>query len=305
METVKLQPAVKDYIWGGNRLRAWGKESDLSRIAETWELSFHPDGACVIATGADKGKPLASVATRADWGKACDRFEFFPVLVKLIDAADNLSVQVHPSDDYALAREGQYGKTEMWYVAAAEAGAGLYCGFKRDVTRAEVEEAIKSGTVLELLNFFAVKPGESYFISSGTVHAIGKGVTIVEIQQNSNLTYRVYDYNRVGADGKPRPLHVDKALEVMDLKAYRQTAPSARTAGGSRLLADCTYFRTEERTVQYGEIAAKDSFVTLTFTEGEGTVAGIPFSRGDTFFIPAGRTAALSGKGKFLLTEVR
>lgn len=150
MDIEKLYPETKDYIWGGNKLREYGKTSDKDRIAESWELSFHPDGPSRLADG----RLLKDVATKRDWGENAARFPFFPILIKFIDAKDNLSVQVHPSDEYALANEGQFGKTEMWYIAEAEEGAGIYLGFGKDVTAEEFGKAIEEGTVLDLLNFF-------------------------------------------------------------------------------------------------------------------------------------------------------
>ena len=155
MKIEKLYPETKDYIWGGNKLREYGKTSDKDRIAESWELSFHPDGPSRLADG----RELKDVATKKDWGENAAKFPFFPILIKFIDAKDNLSVQVHPSDEYALKNEGQFGKTEMWYIADAEEGAGIYLGFKKDVSAEEFGKAIENDTVLDLLNFFKVKKG--------------------------------------------------------------------------------------------------------------------------------------------------
>ena len=176
-------------------------------------------------------------------GTEAAKFEFFPVLVKLIDAASNLSVQVHPDDAYALANEGQYGKTEMWYVVECEPGAGMYCGFKRKVSKEELEIALNNGTITDLLNFIEVKKGDCLFIKSGTVHAICGGVLVYEIQQNSTLTYRLYDYGRVGADGKPRELHIAKALEVTDTAAVCHPGDGVKKlADGVEQLGACQYF---------------------------------------------------------------
>ena len=191
MKITKTIPAFKDYIWGGEKLKTeFGKKTDLSRVAESWELAAHKDG-----TSGFEGESfnLADLFSehRELIGKKADVFERFPMIIKLIDAKDNLSVQVHPSDEYALANEGSYGKTEMWYVVEAEEGAGLYVGFNRDVTEEEFRTLIAENRLQEVLNFIPVKPGEWFFIEAGTVHAIGKGVVIAEIQQNSNLTYRL------------------------------------------------------------------------------------------------------------------
>ena len=185
MKNLKLIPEIKDNIWGGRKLiEKYGKETDSKIAAEAWELSYHKDG----TTRLENGKLISEELTREEIGSNCEGFPFFPVLVKLIDAKDDLSVQVHPSDEYALKNENSFGKTEMWYIVEADDGAGIYLGFKNDVTREEYEEAIKNNTLAELLNFIPVKAGDCFFIPSGTIHAIGGGCLICEIQQNSNLT---------------------------------------------------------------------------------------------------------------------
>ncbi len=301
METVKLKAATKDYIWGGNYLKNWGIESDMPTIAEAWVLSFNPSGPSVIASGNDKGKLLMDVATKEDIGLLPASFPFFPVLIKFINSASNLSVQVHPSDEYALKKENQFGKTEMWYVLEAKEGAGLYVGFEKEVTKEQLLQGIKDGNIMNLLHFIPVKAGDSYFIPSGTVHAIGAGVTLIEIQQNSTLTYRLYDYHRKDKNGKERELHVEKALEVLSLKPYQKIDFK------KPIIGSCKYF-----TSQFGEVkneadfhARVDSFMSISFLSGEGEVDHIPFHRGDTFFIPANKKAHIEGNGKYILTEVK
>ncbi|MCI2111168.1 MAG: class I mannose-6-phosphate isomerase [Bacilli bacterium] len=300
MDIVKLKPATKDYIWGGTKLKGWGKASPSESIAECWELSFNPDGPSLIASGKDEGRYLKDVATAADVGPVPSGFPFFPVLIKLIDSADNLSVQVHPSDDYALSHERQYGKTEMWYVIEAEEGAGLYVGFKRKTSAEEVRQAVSDGSIVGLLNFCPVKTGEVYFIPSGTVHAIGKGITLIEIQQNSTLTYRLYDYKRLGKDGKPRELHLDKALLVMDFEPYRPVVFKRPCIGASKYFQTYAYAAKDFSEI----IASKESFASLTFVSGEGVFAGMDYRKGDTFFIPCGQKGSLKGNGRFVLTQV-
>lgn len=274
-----IKGVTKDYIWGGSRLGAYGYPGE--RVAEAWVLSFHPDG--MASTG---GRPVADVLTRDTWGAACAPFAKFPVLIKLIDAKDNLSVQVHPSDEYALKNEGQFGKTEMWYVLGADEGAGLYVGFREAVDKATFMRLIAENRLTEALNFFPVKPGDCYFIPAGTVHAIGRGCLIAEVQQNSNLTYRVYDYGRLGADGRPRPLHIDKAAAVADLGRYTPR----RAPGGA--LAECRYFRTE---LAEGRLGRDDSFTSVLFTE-DGAVDGVAAPKGTSCFIPAGARADVCGR---------
>lgn len=302
MELVKLTPATKDYIWGGTKLLSWGKKAPTSSIAECWELSCNKEGPSVIASGENAGKPLMDVATKEDFGSKVARFAFFPVLIKLIDAADNLSVQVHPSDDYALKNENQYGKTEMWYVISAEKGAGLYIGFKRKTSSEEVRKAVEDGSIMNLLNFQEVAPGQVYFIKSGTVHAIGKGVTVMEIQQNSTLTYRLYDYKRLGKDGKPRELHLEKALKVLNFEPYE--APHFKKG----VLGECAYFTVTKGDAIINNIVKSpaDSFASFTFVDdGKGSIDGLPYQKGDTFFLPAGKKAMIQGTGTYILTEVR
>ena len=286
MDIVKLVPATKDYLWGGCRLKEAGKPIQGDVLAECWELSFHPDGPCRIASGPEIGKTLKEVATKEDIGERASRFPFFPVLIKLIDSAGNLSVQVHPSDAYALKNENSFGKTEMWHILHAEKGAGLYVGLKKETSIEEIREAVNNDTIMSLLNFYEVQPGESYFIPSGTIHAIGKGVTLIEIQQNSNLTYRLYDYHRLGKDGKPRQLHLEKALKVIDTHPYHPLSFPAPIIG------ECKYF-VSERVSDLSIHPEPGSFISVTFVEGKGKLHGIPFTTLDTFFLPAGKEATI------------
>lgn len=301
METVKLKPSTKDYIWGGSLLKDWGKESSSSNIAECWELSFNDVGPSYIASGNDRGKRLMDVATKEDIGPLPSSFPFFPVLIKLINSASNLSVQVHPSDEYALKNEGQYGKTEMWYVISAEKGAGLYVGFKKETNKEEVMKRINDGTIMDILNFIEVKEGDSFFIPSGTIHAIGAGVTVIEIQQNSTLTYRLYDYKRKDKNGKERELHIDKGLKVLNYKPYKKECFSKDEIGS------CKYFTSYVFNIENDVIinARPDSFASITFLKGEGYVSDIPYKKGDTFFIPANKKANIHGNGQYVLTEVK
>ena len=301
MELVKLKPAVKDYIWGGNYFQRFNKGLNLDRVSECWELSVRDDASSIIASGKDIGKPLSQIITKEDIGPVMGRFPYFPLLIKLIDAKENLSVQVHPSDDYALKYENSFGKSEMWHIISADENSGLYVGLNKDYTKEEIEEALNKGTILDYLNFFKVKPGETYVINPGTIHAIGKGVRLIEIQQNSNLTYRLYDYHRVDKDGHPRELHIKKALDVID---YRKYAP---VNSEGELLADNQYFTVKRMNVN-GELklsANKQSFISFTFLEGEGMVNDIAFSQYDTFFLPYQKECAIKGQGVVIVSTVR
>lgn len=298
MNIQKLTPAYKDYLWGGNKLKEkYGKTTDLSPLAESWELSFHKDGECLF----ENEIPISKSVSERALGKNLSDFPLFPVMIKFIDAAKDLSIQVHPNDDYALLHENSLGKTEMWYVVEAEEGAGIYLGFNRDVTKEEYRQAIAENRITELLNFYKVKAGECYFIPAGTVHAIGAGCLICEIQQNSNVTYRVYDYGRLGKDGKARELHIEKALDVSELKMFTPRKADA-------LLGASRYFTAREITVSDdAELCADEgSFHCVTCVSGTGYTERKKISLGDSFFIPAGYGSyALRGDMTVILTEIR
>lgn len=302
MKLEKLSPAFQGYLWGGTKLRdVYGKQCDLPKVAESWELSTHPAGESRIDGGEFDGLTLGEYVKKAGdkvLGKNTLAFERFPVLIKLIDAKDPLSIQVHPSDEYALKVEHEYGKTEMWYVMDCDPGAFLYFGVNRPVTKEEFRQRIENNTVLEVLNKVEVHPGDVFFIQSGTIHAIGAGILICEIQQNSNCTYRVYDYDRRGADGKPRELHVEKALEVSSFQPSDTSshvgAPQTIPGGTAQKLGSCKYFAVDRLQVDSAtELeVGKDSFVSLMVTQGSGLLEGpentLEFRPGDSLFLPAG-----------------
>ena len=296
----KLTPALMDNLWGGNKLREYGKSSDKDRIAESWELSFTKGGEATI----DNGQKMTEAFPKETWGTACEKFHAFPVLTKFIDAKDKLSVQVHPSDEYALEHEGQVGKTEMWYVVDAEEGAGLYMGLEGKCDKDEFARAVADGTVEELLSFKTVKPGDVYFIPSGTIHAIGAGVVIFEIQQNSTLTYRLYDYMRRDKDGNLRELHVDKAMKVSILEPY---AESEFDTDDESVIGKCEYFETRKYSLNFTKQSfnvKNDSYLSITCVSGEGTIEGEKITRGDTFFIPAGE-GEVTVEGKLDIIAVK
>lgn len=317
MAVLKLTPAFKDYLWGGTRLRDdFQKDCDFDKIAESWELSCHKDGPSTISNGEFKGLTLSEYIEKAGksvLGTDCEKFDNFPILIKLIDAKDNLSVQVHPDNEYALRVEGEYGKTEMWYIVDCDEGATLLYGFKDTISKDEFAQRIADNTLLEVTNAVPVKKGDVFFIQAGTLHAIGKGILIAEIQQNSNTTYRIYDYGRVGKDGKPRELHVEKAKDVTDLcpaKAYPETPVEQKDGYTSKLLSSCDYFTTYAIDVESKAVLEADekSFVSLLILEGDGKVIGddtVEFRKGDSIFVPAGTGKfAVDGKCKAILTRV-
>lgn len=320
MYPIKLTPPLKDYIWGGTRLKSdWGKKTDLEKVAESWELSCHKDGNSIVANGEYQGKSLVEYIEQN--GKEClgingMKFENFPVLIKLIDAKDNLSVQVHPNNEYALRVEGEYGKTEMWYIVDCEEGASLLYGFNQNITKDEFKQHIKDNTLLDVCNKVEVKKGDVFFIEAGTLHAIGEGILIAEIQQNSNTTYRIYDYGRVGVDGKPRELHVEKALEVTSLcpptrDARPQGNPVKENGYTSTLLASCEYFTVDTLDIEtevklnvddtsFHSLLVLDGNMKLTSNHGD-----IDITKGESVFLPAyfGEYSII-GAGQVILTRV-
>lgn len=318
MQPFRLTPACKDYLWGGTRLKtAYGKRTALPVLAESWELSAHPDGDGVIACGEFAGTPFSRFAAEHPeaLGGNCAGAKEFPILIKLIDAAQFLSIQVHPDDDYARRVEGGRGKTEMWYVVNCEPDAFLYFGFEREISAEEMRRRIANHTITEALHKAPVHKGDVFFIGAGTIHAIGAGILICEIQQNSNTTYRVYDYGRRGADGKLRELHIDKALDVSTLTpsdtADKQSAPEQIPGGTKTALASCEYFTTEKYVIDgEAEITVDESsFASLVVTEGTGTVTGaenaVAFQAADSLFVPAGAgRVTVSGRCTIVKTTV-
>ncbi|GAB5081612.1 mannose-6-phosphate isomerase, class I [Hominimerdicola sp. 21CYCFAH17_S] len=317
MSVIKLKPAFKDYIWGGTRLRDdFGKDCDFEKVAESWELSCHKDGNSIVANGGYAGMTLTEYiekAGRSVLGTDCEKFDSFPILIKLIDAKDNLSVQVHPNNEYAQRVEGEYGKTEMWYVVDCDEGAELLYGFKHEITKEEFANRIADNTLLEVTNAVPVKKGDVFFIEAGTLHAIGKGILIAEIQQNSNTTYRIYDYGRVGNDGKPRELHVEKAKDVTVLgpaKQYPETPAEEKNGYKIKLLSSCEYFTAYRVDVESKAVLEADekSFNSILVLEGEPEIIAddiVKAKKGDSIFISAGTGKyTVEGKCRFVLTKV-
>ncbi len=303
-----LSPAYKNYIWGGKKLiNEYNKDTGIYPLAESWECAAHPNGSSIVADGEYKGMLLSDLirdmpemlGTKHASGKR------LPVLIKLIDAKEDLSIQVHPDDAYASEHEnGQLGKMEMWYVLHADKGARLAYGFNRDVTREEVEDSAKKGEIEKIIKYVPVERDDIFFINPGLVHAIGSGVLLLEIQESSDLTYRLYDYDRVDKQGKKRELHIEKALDVANYKADNDPCQPLRTLRykpgmAKELLGRCKYFQVErllvntERNRSMTHIGASDdSFKTLVCIDGCGVLFyeddSLCFFKGDTIFIPAG-----------------
>lgn len=301
MEMFKLIPSVADYIWGGRRLiEEYGIKTDKDPAAEAWVLSCHSAGPSTVEDGEFKGQTLEQVWEnhKEICGTNGNKFEFFPILIKFIDAKNNLSIQVHPDNDYAMRVEGEYGKTEAWYILDCDEGAELILGFNREVSVEEFKKAAQSEEMLNIVNKVKVKKGDLFFIESGTLHAICKGILLAEVQQNSNTTYRVYDYGRVGADGKPRALHIDKAADVTKLCPPTITNASEREVekqdGGTRThLTECDLFKmySVETDGEYVSEAGDESFVSLLCLDGSAEVVCgkkiLGMKKGESLFIPA------------------
>ncbi len=318
MYPLLLKAPLKDYLWGGRRLiDEFHFDCDKDIAAEGWMLSCHKDGNSLIRNGKFAGMTLQEALEiwgKDALGKKSENFSYFPILIKLIDAKDRLSVQVHPDDEYALFHEGEYGKTEMWYVVDCEEGAQLIYGFNQNISRGEFLERINNNNLSPVCNYVPVKKGDVFFIEAGTMHAIGKGILIAEVQQNSNTTYRVSDYGRLGADGKPRQLHIKQAVEVT--KTQKPTKPYGDVGdvtiypfGTVRELASCDYFVTELINLN-GNVGIydNDSFISLLVLNGEASLSYtggmIRLKKGDSVFLPAGLKISLCGTSEMLYTHM-
>ncbi len=295
---VKLSPVFKGYLWGGKTLKTLYNAKD-ERVAEAWLVSVHPDGPSVIAEGKYAGMPFpAYLQTEGTQGD-------FPVLIKLIDSAQKLSVQVHPDDAYARVHENDHGKNEMWMILEAEEDAYLYIGFNRDISKAELRSRIADGTVEDVLRKVPTHAGDIYYIPAGTVHAIGEGNLILEVQQSSNATYRLYDYNRRDAQGNLRPLHVDKALDVLNSRQAVTSTP-AQTSHGMA----CPYFAlTLYDTAKTETLPMTDTrMAAIVCISGDGTLSRsghtTTLQKGDSLYLPAG-TAPTTCSGAMQLAVIR
>ncbi len=312
---IKLSPAFKDYLWGGTRLREqYGKQCEYDIVAESWELSAHPAGQSIVASGKYKGllfdEYLRKIGNE-NLGWKNQTFKQFPLMIKLIDAKEDLSIQVHPGDDYALEHENEYGKCEMWYIMDCEPGAVIYCGFKKDVTKEELIQYLNDGNLLSLLNVIEVEKGKTYFIPSGTVHAIGKGILICEIQQSSNSTYRLYDYNRKDKYGNYRKLDIEKALEVLNLKKYENFFTEATEQEQGEIICRCKYFESVHYKC-HGNMELEmdeDSFFAIMVMNGNGKIFfeeyELEMKMGDCIFIPMRKARMhITGECQFIGTHI-
>ena len=319
MYPFKFNPILKSTIWGGEKIIPFKHLNiEQPQVGESWELSHVEGNYSVVDNGALEGTTLDELirtyGKQLLGEKVVEQFgSTFPLLIKFIDARDDLSIQVHPDDELAKKRHNSFGKTEMWYVVDCDEGATLLYGFKHEITKEEFARRIADNTLLEVTNAVPVKKGDVFFIKSGTLHAIGKGILIAEIQQNSNTTYRIYDYGRVGKDGKPRELHVNKALDVTKLapaEQYPETPVEKKDGYDIKLLSKCEYFTTYRVNVETkAELDAdENSFNSILVLEGEPVISGgetVSAKKGESVFISAGTGKyTVEGKCTFVLTKI-
>lgn len=318
MYPIKLNPVFKEIVWGGERLKnGYGYESDLNNIAEAWVLSARNDGDNTVKNGEYANKSFTELIKNHPefLGKKGEKYNEFPLLIKFIDAKSDLSIQVHPDDDYARIHENSLGKTEAWYVLDCSDNAELIYGFNKEITKEEFEKSIKDNSFLNHVNKVKVKKGDIFFIEAGTLHAIGGGILLAEVQQNCNTTYRVYDYGRL-VDGKPRELHIEKALDVTN------TLPPVRSAeaeGKEEVIGDaivqklcsCEFFTMTSLKLngKYEYNCDNSSFLSVLILDGSGSITAgntaVSVKKGDSIFIPANSgNVVLSGEFNALLSTL-
>ena len=298
---LKFEPLLKDKIWGGTKLKTlFNKAAATDQLGESWELSGVENDESVVVNGFLAGNNLTELIEiymgELVGDKVYEQYGLtFPLLFKLIDANENLSIQVHPGDEVAAERHNSFGKTEMWYVLDAEEGAELIIGFSKDQTSEEYLDALENDTVEDLLQHVKVKKGDVFFIPAGLVHAIGKGVVVAEIQQSSDITYRIYDFKRVDEHGNGRELHTEQALDVIDFSATLHPKTDYKVQLNEITpLVSCEYFTTNllkfdtSLTRNYGNL---DSFIVYMCLEGKFVIETanhqLEVNRGDTILIPA------------------
>lgn len=296
---LKMKPSYKEYLWGGELLKKEYNKKDAPQItAESWELSSNPDGLSVVDGGIYNSKSLNELFAMDNsiYGSSSTT-STCPVLVKLIDARKDLSIQVHPSDSNAIAENGEHGKEEVWYIVDCTPQSYIYYGFSRKTDAQEVRKLIADGTICSILNKIPVKKGDYFVIKPGTVHAIGAGNFIAEIQQNSNTTFRVFDFNRKGPDGKQRELHIERALAVMNF---------SKTDRG-----DCNYFKTQVISIDTCQEFTCDgtSFQHILCVDGKLEImyenSTFSMLKGESYFLPAGMGRyEVSGKGKLIVSRL-
>ncbi|WP_256760754.1 type I phosphomannose isomerase catalytic subunit [Cohnella sp. WQ 127256] len=295
-----FKPEFKERVWGGRALEKFGFDVPAGVIGEGWMIADHPNGVSHVTNGTLAGKGLDEIRELVGeswfgtkgYNSSNGRF---PLLIKLLDCNDDLSIQVHPNDHYAGLPKGEIGKTEMWYVLDAKPDAKIIYGLKPGVDRTEMAKAIEEGRIMDSLQEVSVKAGDTFYIPAGTVHALCAGVVVAEIQQNSDTTYRLYDYNRPGLDGKPRELHIEDSLNVT---AYENSGAARMDTAGAKpgewlTLASSPYFKTDKGVVngQWTLSTSADSFIIVIVCDGSGSISWesglVDAKAGDCFLLPA------------------
>jgi mannose-6-phosphate isomerase len=316
---IKFEPILMDRIWGGNKLmNVFQKKSDLETVGESWELSDVKGASSVVANGSEKGntlKYLLETYTSDLIGKTLfTKFgPTFPLLIKYIDAAKDLSIQVHPNNELSMKRHQSFGKTEMWYIMQADENAKLVLGFEESLNSDSYLKHLNKNTIASVMHYEPVKQGDSFFIQTGTVHAIGGGIVLAEIQQTSDITYRIYDWDRKNKQGKSRELHTDLALKAINFDTGVDCKrPYTQTLNKSNTIVDCSYFKTSFLPVM-GTLELnyddQDTFVIFMCVKGSGSITVNEFTEtlamGETVLIPAQTDiVTLQGSAPFDLLEV-
>lgn len=314
----KLKPAFQSYLWGGDKLKTeYHKKTNLSPLAESWELSAREEAPSYIDGGPFDGISLAEYLKKAGPSALGEknRNGDFPLLIKLIDAKDDLSVQVHPDTAFAARSPGEEAKTEMWVILSCEENAGLTLGLKEPQTKESLRRHINENTLKQALRFCPVQKGDAFFIPPGTIHAIGKGLVIAEIQQNSNTTYRLYDYGRKDKNGQTRPLHIEKGVAAACLfpQDSLRLTPQREEGQGfwKEQLVRCSYFKVFRYHISFkAQIpVSTDSFLSLLVTEGKLSLSlksqQADAKKGDSFFLPAqAGLLEVKGAGEILVTSL-
>ena len=316
---LKMRPHYKNFLWGGNKLADLYNKKDAPCVcAESWELSCNPDGETAVIEGPFDGKTVSELG-RLDhdgfWGNKCEE-NMFPVIVKMIDARSSLSIQVHPSDKDAKIEYGERGKAELWYILDCDKDAYIYLGLTRLITKSEFLTRAADGSICSVLNKVPVRKGNVFYINPGVIHAIGAGVVLIEVQQNSNTTFRIYDYDRVDQTGKTRQLNVKRATEVIDYmplipRLCRNNCAAVFPGYSTAELYSSGFFKVHELTVRDDVTLTGNngSFKHLVCIEGDGHILSegerYPFIKGESYFIPAKTgNIRICGECRMILTHI-
>lgn len=310
----KFVPYLKPVLWGGDKIAPFkGVESDCDNIGESWEISGVPGHESVVSEGPDKGLKLPQLV--AKYGEALmgrrvmEKYgATFPLLIKLIDAKKDLSVQVHPDDELARRRHDSLGKTEMWYIVDTEPGARIYAGLSREITPDDYTRLVEEKKIMDVVASHESAPGDIFFLPAGRIHAIGAGNLLAEIQETSDITYRVYDFDRRDANGNPRELHTELAKDAIDYTVYPEYKGSYdKTAKGETDLVECGHFDVR-RVIVEGEnpvTVELDSFVVIMCLDGQCEIdacgVATPMHRGETVLVPAESAASITARGNAVL----